>query len=118
MNSRSARVGATRARDFTTVESIGDATGWHSANWLWTLRGWPDLLRGGVGMRRGRRDPRRLQVGDALDCWRGEFIKPGQGLRLVAEAKLLGRSWPDFEVHLDGDGTRLRQTAMFDLDGL
>jgi hypothetical protein len=100
------------------VESIGGATGWHYSNWLWTLRGWLDLVMGGVGMRRGRRDPQRLQVGDTLDCWRVEFSQPGQQLRLVAEMKLPGRAWLDFEVQPDGDGARLRQTAMFDPVGL
>ncbi|HTY88090.1 MAG TPA: SDR family oxidoreductase [Candidatus Acidoferrum sp.] len=118
VDSRSARVAAPPARVFATVESIGGATGWHYANWLWTLRGWLDLLMGGVGMRRGRRDPQRLQVGDTLDCWRVEFIQPGQGLRLAAEMKLPGRAWLDFEVQPDADGTRLRQTAMFDPVGL
>lgn len=118
VDSRSARVGAPPARVFATVESIGGATGWHYANWLWTLRGWLDLLLGGVGMRRGRRDPERLQVGDPLDCWRVESIEPGHRLRLVAEMKLPGRAWLDFEVQPEGDGTRLQQTAMFDPVGL
>lgn len=118
VDSRSARVAATSATVFAKVESIGGATGWHYANWLWTLRGWLDLVMGGVGMRRGRRDPQRLQVGDTLDCWRVEFIQPGQQLRLVAEMKLPGRAWLDFEVQPDGDGARLRQTAMFDPVGL
>jgi uncharacterized protein YbjT (DUF2867 family) len=118
VDSRSIRVAATPAQVFATVESIGGAAGWHYANWLWTLRGWLDLLLGGVGMRRGRRDPQRLQVGDTLDCWRVEFIQPGQRLRLVAEMKLPGRAWLDFEVQPDGDGTWLRQTATFDPLGL
>jgi len=118
VDSRSTRVGASPARVFATVEGIGGAAGWHYANWLWTLRGWLDLLMGGVGMRRGRRDPQRLQVGDTLDCWRVEFIKPGQRLRLVAEMKLPGRAWLEIEAQPDGDGTHLRQTAMFDPVGL
>ena len=118
VDSRSAHVAASPTQVFATVESIGGATGWHYANWLWALRGWLDLLMGGVGMRRGRRDPQRLQVGDTLDCWRVEVIEPGRRLRLQAEMKLPGRAWLDFEVQPDGDGTRLRQTAMFDPVGL
>jgi uncharacterized protein YbjT (DUF2867 family) len=118
VDSRSIRVAASLARVFATVEQIGGTAGWHYANWLWTLRGWLDLVVGGVGMRRGRRDPQRLAAGDALDCWRVEFIKPGQQLRLVAEMKVPGRAWLDFEVQPDGDGSRLRQTAMFDPLGL
>ena len=77
-----------------------------------------DRVVGGVGMRRGRRDPERLQAGDALDCWRVEFIEPGQQLRLVAEMKVPGRAWLDFEVQANDSGTQLRQTAMFDPLGL
>ena len=69
-------------------------------------------------MRRGRRDPERLHVGDTLDCWRVESIQPNQRLRLAAEMKLPGRAWLEFEVQPDGDGARLRQTATFDPLGL
>ncbi|MFZ2643747.1 MAG: SDR family oxidoreductase [Verrucomicrobiia bacterium] len=118
VDSRSTHVAASPARVFAAVERIGGAAGWHYANGLWTLRGWLDLLVGGVGMRRGRRDPERLRVGDTLDCWRVESIQPGQRLRLAAEMKLPGRAWLEFEVQPDGNGTRLHQTAMFDPLGI
>jgi uncharacterized protein YbjT (DUF2867 family) len=118
MDSRSAHVAAPPAGVFAAVERIGGGTGWHYADWLWMLRGWLDLLMGGVGMRRGRRDPERLQAGDTLDCWRVESIEPGQRLRLAAEMKLPGRAWLEFEVEPDGSGARLRQTASFDPLGL
>jgi hypothetical protein len=103
---------------FAVVERIGGNVGWYYADWLWTVRGWLDLFVGGVGIRRGRRDPDRLCVGDTVDCWRVESIEPGHRLRLVAEMKLPGRAWLEFEVEPEGDGTRLRQTATFDPLGL
>ncbi len=118
VDSRSTRVASSPAQVFIAVEEIGGATGWYYANWLWSLRGWLDLLTGGVGMRRGRRDPQRLQVGDTLDCWRVESIQPGQRLRLAAEMKLPGRAWLEFEVQPEENGARLRQTATFDPLGL
>jgi uncharacterized protein YbjT (DUF2867 family) len=118
VDSRCTQVAASPAEVFAAVERIGGAVGWYFANWLWTLRGWLDLLMGGVGMRRGRRDPVRLRAGDTLDCWRVESIQPGHRLRLVAEMKLPGRAWLEFEVKPDGDGARLRQTATFDPLGL
>ena len=118
VDSRSVRIDAPASKTFATVESLGGPAGWHYANWLWTLRGWLDLLAGGVGMRRGRRDPNHLSVGDTVDCWRVELIKPDERLRLVAEMKLPGRAWLDFEIQPDGDGARLRQTALFDPVGL
>ena len=118
VDSRSTQVALSPAKVFAAVERIGGAAGWYYANWLWTLRGWLDLLMGGVGMRRGRRDPERLRAGETLDCWRVESIQPGQRLRLVAEMKLPGRAWLEFEVQPDGNGARLRQTATFDPLGL
>ncbi len=118
VDSRSTHVAASPAKVFAAVERIGGAVGWHYANWLWTLRGWLDLLIGGVGMRRGRRDPERLRTGDTLDCWRVESIQPDQRLRLAAEMKLPGRAWLEFEIQPNGNGARLRQTATFDPLGL
>ena len=77
-----------------------------------------DLLAGGVGLRRGRRDPNALQVGDVLDWWRVEAIEPGKRLRLQAEMKLPGRAWLEFEVQPEGTGARITQTASFDPIGL
>lgn len=103
---------------FTPIQRIGGRTGWYCANGLWRLRGWLDLLVGGVGLRRGRRDPVELRVGDTVDCWRVESIEPGRRLRLFAEMKLPGRAWLQFEVEPTGIGSRLRQTAEFDPVGL
>lgn len=118
VDSRSMPVAAAPSAVFAAVERIGGATGWYYANWLWTLRGWLDLLLGGVGMRRGRRDPQHVLVGDALDCWRVERIEPGKRLLLAAEMKLPGRAWLEFEVQPVDGGSRLRQTATFDPLGL
>jgi uncharacterized protein YbjT (DUF2867 family) len=118
VDARSTHVAASPAKVFAAVERIGGGTGWYYATWLWRLRGWLDLLIGGVGMRRGRRDPERLRAGDTLDCWRVESIQTGERLRLAAEMKLPGRAWLEFEVQTDGNGSRLRQTATFDPLGL
>src|SRR3954447_17291135 len=54
------------------VEGIGGSRGWYSFPLAWEVRGGLDRLVGDVGLRRGRRDPDRLFVGDALDFWRVE----------------------------------------------
>ena len=115
---RSRRVSVPPNRAFEPVDRIGGETGWYAFNWLWSLRGFLDLLVGGVGVRRGRPHPRRLAVGDALDFWRVEAHEPGRLLRLSAEMKLPGRAWLEFEVEPDGDGSVLQQTAVFDPVGL
>jgi hypothetical protein len=85
---------------------------------MWKARGYLDLLFGGVGMRRGRRDPEHLAVGDTLDFWRVEAFEPGRRLRLAAEMKVPGRAWLEFEVVPDATGTTIHQTAIFDPMGL
>jgi uncharacterized protein YbjT (DUF2867 family) len=118
VDTRTINVAAPPEAAFAPIRRIGGHTGWYFANGLWALRGWLDLLVGGVGMRRGRRDPERLLPGDVVDCWRVEAFEPPQRLRLAAEMKLPGRAWLEFEVQAGGSGTQLRQTALFDPLGL
>jgi len=118
VDSRAVRVPVSPAAAFAAIEGIGGATGWFYGNWLWRLRGFIDLLFGGVGMRRGRRHPQELVVGDTVDFWRVESYDRDHQLRLVSEMKLPGRAWLGFEVEPDTNGTTIRQTAVFDPIGL
>lgn len=118
VDSRAIRVSAPPAAAFAPIRRIGGETGWYYGNALWRLRGFLDLLVGGVGMRRGRRHPEALAVGDALDCWRVEAYEPDRLLRLAAEMKIPGRAWLEFEVEGDASGSTIRQTALFDPVGL
>ena len=81
---------------YRVFTGIGGARGWFYMNWAWELRGLMDRLTGGVGLRRGRRDPDALRVGDALDFWRVEALEPGRCLRLRAEMKVPGEAWLSF----------------------
>jgi len=100
------------------IARIGGDRGWYFATWLWRIRGVIDLLMGGVGMRRGRRDPNAPAVGDTLDFWRVEAYEPGRRLRLAAEMKVPGRAWLEFEVEPVADGAVVHQTAVFEPVGL
>jgi uncharacterized protein YbjT (DUF2867 family) len=101
---------------FQPIRRIGGRTGWYALDWFWQLRGLVDTLRGGVGLRRGRRDPHDLRLGDTVDFWRVERLE-GQRLLLGAEMKLPGRLWLQFEVEPNGDGSLIRQTTVFDPAG-
>jgi uncharacterized protein YbjT (DUF2867 family) len=104
---------------YAAFSRLGGETGWLYATWLWRIRGAFDRLAGGVGMRRGRRDPVDVRVGDALDFWRVEAVEPGRMLRLRAEMKVPGRAWLQFEaLPRDPSGSRLVQTAFFAPRGL
>jgi uncharacterized protein YbjT (DUF2867 family) len=115
---RRIRVAVDAQRAFDPIVTIGGERGWYYAPWLWRIRGAIDLLLGGVGMRRGRRDPNHLAVGDAVDFWRVDAYEPGRRVRLAAEMKLPGRAWLEFEVVPDGGGTLIHQTAVFEPAGL
>ncbi|HET9512369.1 MAG TPA: DUF2867 domain-containing protein [Gemmatimonadales bacterium] len=118
VDSRTARVSVPPGQAFAPILRLGGRNGWYYGNWLWTLRGWIDLLAGGAGMRRGRRHPTQLVAGDPLDCWRVDACEPPHRLLLAAEMKLPGRAWLSFEVTPDGTGSIIRQTAVFDPLGL
>ncbi|MBZ5642232.1 MAG: SDR family oxidoreductase [Acidobacteriia bacterium] len=118
VDSRSVHVPFPPAIAFRPIERLGGKTGWYYGNWLWRIRGLLDLLFGGAGMRRGRRDPDRLLAGDTLDFWRVEEIQTDRLLRLGAEMRLPGRAWLQFEVEPDGSGSVVRQTAIFDPVGV
>ncbi len=103
---------------FRTVEAIGGENGWYSLPGAWALRGWMDKMIGGVGLRRGRRDPDHLVTGDALDFWRVESVEQGKLIRLRAEMKVPGRAWLEWQVEPAEDGSVLTQRAVFFPHGL
>ncbi|MEO7042983.1 MAG: SDR family oxidoreductase, partial [Gemmatimonadaceae bacterium] len=117
VDSRTVRVAVSPAAAFAPIQAIGGDTGWYAWNSLWRLRGFFDLLVGGVGTRRGRPHPTLLRVGDTVDFWRVEALEPNRRLRLAAEMKLPGRAWLEFEVVPEGSSTTIQQTAIFDPSG-
>ncbi len=101
-----------------SIEQIGGETGWYGADFLWWARGMLDRIVGGVGLRRGRRDPKHLRVGDSLDFWRVETVERERVLRLYAEMILPGKAWLEFRIEKVGDKTRIIQEATFSPRGL
>ncbi|HSL06322.1 MAG TPA: SDR family oxidoreductase [Nitrospiraceae bacterium] len=118
VDSRTLTVEAPPEVVFKYIERIGGDHGWYAWNWLWHLRGFIDLLQGGVGLRRGRPSSATLRIGDTVDSFRVEAIEPSRRLRLISEMHLPGRAWLEFEVMGTGSSTTIRQTAIFDPVGL
>lgn len=111
-------VNAPGERLWTVIEGIGGDRGWYSFPLAWRVRGVVDRLVGGVGLRRGRRDPRHLRIGETVDFWRVEEIEPGRLLRLRAEMRLPGLAWLELNVSEHGGRTEYVQRALFHPLGL
>ena len=120
VDTRTIVVDASPSQVFAPITQIGGMNGWYFGNSLWRARGWLDLAFGGVGMRRGRRDPENCGLTDVIDGWTVDAYEPDRRLRLRADLKLPGRGWLEFQVTPldDGRHSLLRQTATFDPRGL
>ena len=104
---------------FFKIQQIGGKKGWYYANFIWKIRGFIDVLFGGTGYKRGRKDPIKLNEGDFLDWWRVELFTPPVCLRLFAEMKLPGRAWLEFETKkISNNSCELFLSAIFDPSGL
>lgn len=118
IDERVRRTSASAHDVFTTVCAIGGERGWYSGEWLWRLRGVFDQLWGGPGLRRGRRHPTELRVGDFVDFWRVEELVNDAIVRLRAEMRLPGDAWLEWLITSDDRGTRVTQRARFKPRGL
>lgn len=85
------------------ISRIGGKTGWYYADFLWRLRGIMDRLAGGVGLRRGRKHPAEIGIGDALDFWRVLELEAPHRLLLLAEMKTPGEALLEFRITPAGD---------------
>ena len=104
---------------YWAVSRIGGSVGYYTQDWAWRIRGLFDTLVGGVGLRRGRRHPEEVRLGDTIDFWRVSAVAPGTLLQLSAEMRLPGEAWLEWRVESDGTaGVVLRQTAYFRPRGL
>jgi uncharacterized protein YbjT (DUF2867 family) len=105
---------------FRAYTGIGGERGWLYMDWAWALRGWMDKVIGGVGLRRGRRHPDDIHVGESLDFWRVEAIEKNRRMLLRAEMKVPGKAWLEFEStpQASPGETLLSATAYFAPHGI
>ncbi|MDZ4805350.1 MAG: SDR family oxidoreductase [Candidatus Eisenbacteria bacterium] len=119
VDQRQIEVRATPHELFGTLSRLGGKNGWYSSHWLWRARGWLDLMVGGPGLRRGRRNPTQLAYGEALDFWRVTGVESDRRIALRAEMRLPGEALLEFLVEpVDGGCSRLTQIARFRPRGL
>ena len=118
-DTRRVSIRATPAEVWEQIERLGGKNGWYGADWLWSLRGFLDLLCGGIGMRRGDRERGPFYRGMEVDSWRVVSVTPHRELRLLAEMTLPGEGVLSFRLReMDSGTTRLIQTAQFHPRGL
>ena len=102
-----------KEKAFEPINKIGGKNGWYFANTLWKIRGWIDLLIGGVGLRRERRDSKLFTIGDTLDWWRICDSTPNKMVKFESEMKLPGKAFLKFELLPKHNGVIIKQTATF-----
>ncbi len=118
-DAREMQINVPAAAVFQAICHVGGGHGWYAADWLWKIRGWIDRAVGGPGLRRGRRDPEKVEFGEALDFWRVVGLDRDRRLALRAEMKLPGEALLEFKIEpLDPQNCRLQQTALFHPRGL
>jgi uncharacterized protein YbjT (DUF2867 family) len=109
-----ARIRASADEVWQPIRKIGGRTGWYFGNLLWRLRGIMDRAVGGVGLRRGRRHPSEIGVGDTLDFWRVLNIEAPYRLVLVAEMKMPGEALLEFQITtVDAEQVELQMLSRF-----
>lgn len=118
-DTRKIQIDAPASAAFRAVCRVGGGHGWYAADWLWKIRGWMDVLVGGPGLRRGRRNPETVGFGEALDFWRVVGIEHDRRLSLRAEMKLPGEALLEFRLSpTDDQHCVLEQRANFMPRGL
>lgn len=117
-SSRQITLPITLEKAFFPIQRMGGTTGYYFANWIWRWRGAIDFLLGGVGFRRGRRDPNHLRPGDVIDFWRVADYEPNRYLKLLAEMKTPGRAYLEFIITPHEEGIEYTQRVIFDPIGV
>jgi len=97
---------------------VGGANGYYGVSWAWSIRGLLDQVMGGAGLRRGRRHPEVLRLGETVDFWTVVALEEERRLLLKADMKLPGEAWLEWVVDPTAEGSHVVQTATFVPRGL
>jgi uncharacterized protein YbjT (DUF2867 family) len=101
------------------VITIGGKNRYYYLNGLWFLRELMDWMIGGPGLRRSRRHPTDLRIGDTIDSWRVIGIEPERRLTLSMGMKAPGAGVLEFAIDPENEGhTRVSVTAYWHPAGI
>lgn len=103
---------ASPADVWAVVQKIGGENGYYYLDSLWTLRAAMDWAVGGPGLKRGRRHPDEVRVGDRIDSWKVLGVQPERRLSLAFGMKAPGAGMLEFDLQpVQDQGTRITVTA-------
>ncbi|MCG7587153.1 DUF2867 domain-containing protein [Photobacterium sp. OFAV2-7] len=94
---------ATSEQLWDQVQLVGGKEGYFFANYLWRIREWMDFAIGGDALKRYRRDPEKLQLGDKVDSWKVINIVPNHFLSLLFGMKAPGLGRLEFTIEDKGE---------------
>ena len=101
-------VTTSRSEDLWAVISrVGQGGDFFYARFLWWMRRAIDWVLGGPSLRRKRRHPMELRVGDVVDAWRVIAIDPCERLTLLMEKRAPGVGVLEFKIDDRGDDRRI-----------
>lgn len=84
------------------IQLIGTEQGYFFANILWRIREWMDHVVGGDALRRYRRHPNKLALGDRIDSWKVIGLKDNESLSLLLGMKAPGLGRLEFNIEDKG----------------
>jgi Protein of unknown function (DUF2867) len=88
---RHATTSASPEAVYAEIAALGGDEGWYRGKVLWQIRGLLDKLVGGPGLRKGRK--RTVGVGETIDFWRIQELRPARRMRLRARWVTPGFTW-------------------------
>ena len=98
---------------WTVLSRFGANGDFFAGYLLWWLRRFGDWLLGGPSLRRKRRHPDELRVGDVVDSWRVIGVDPERRLTLLMEMKAPGSGVLEYRLADLGQRRRITMTAYF-----
>jgi uncharacterized protein YbjT (DUF2867 family) len=100
------------------VLTVGRDGDFFFGRWLWRLRRVADWLLVGPALRRRRRDPEDLRLGDVVDAFHVVRLEPRQRLTLQLEMRAPGAGMLEFRVQPLEHGARVWATAWWHPKGV
>ncbi len=104
---------ATRSSLWSVICDVGKDGDYFYAQAQWWLRRAMDWMLGGPSMRRRRRHPTELRIGDVIDAWRVIAIERERRLTLLMEMRAPGAGVLEFDIDDEDERRRITVRAFW-----